>query len=221
MPIITTNNGFLQKTANCLRWIVLLLLCRLQEYSSRIFNCCSMDTSIFDTRSHSHLHMFDLEYWDENHKNIPDRNNFNWLTMAHMARYGTKGPSIESFLSKIRQKLTDLETFFELLLFQEKFYEIFESPKKAGFWPKTIFFWYFWVIIMFSEGKPPKKILLWHGYRKLPHESLDSSEKCFSWYIFQLECLCSLLSSFIMILMFVTWCDEMWWLTGTWSQIIA
>ena len=91
MPIITTNNGFLQKTANCLRWIVLLLLCRLQEYSSRIFNCCSMDTSIFDTRSHSHLHMFDLEYWDENHKNIPDRNNFNWLTMAHMARYGTKG----------------------------------------------------------------------------------------------------------------------------------
>ena len=47
LPIITTNNGFLQKTANCLPCIVPLCL---QEYFSRIFNCRSMDTSIFDTR---------------------------------------------------------------------------------------------------------------------------------------------------------------------------
>ena len=64
-------------------------------------------------------------------------------------------PSKESLQSKIGPKLTDLETIFEMLLFQVKFHEIFEGSKKAGFWPKTIFFigyYVFW-------GKTPQKIL--------------------------------------------------------------
>ena len=70
-------------------------------------------------------------------------------------------PSKESFQSKIGPKLTDLEPILKLLLFQVKFHEIFEGSKKAGFWPKNNFFLIFlsnprWVI-MFFEGKPPKK----------------------------------------------------------------